>query len=124
MERFAARVAPMAAGRTVVTAVGELDLANADEFWAQLEPLLTAGHVVVVDSAGLTFLDSSGLRVLLRAAVHASANAGAFRLAAPQAPVQRVLDLAGTGAFLQTCESVREALVEPAPAHPTARNES
>ena len=124
MGRFAARVAAIAEGRVVVATAGELDLANADEFWALLEPLMTAGRIVIVDGTGLTFLDSSGLRVLLRAAAYASANAGAFRLLAPPAPVRRVLDLAGTGEYLETCESVREALAEPAPARPAVRRES
>ena len=94
----------------MVTVRGEVDLATADRLWTELEPLLSAEAVVVLDGTEITFLDSSGLRVLLQAGNRAAADGAAFRLVAPQPAVQRVLELAGTGEYLQTRESVPAAL--------------
>jgi anti-anti-sigma factor len=113
MDRFAVSVRKDGVdgtGRYVVTVRGELDLATADRLWAELEPLFEQGTLVVLDGAQITFLDSSGLRVLLQAANRASSGGAEFRLVAPQPAVQRVLDLAGTGDHLQTRDSVPGAL--------------
>jgi anti-anti-sigma factor len=110
MDRFAVSVGDTGRGRFVVTVRGELDLATADRLWSELEPLLSADAVVVLDGTEITFLDSSGLRVLLQAGNRAAADGGAFRLVAPQPAVQRVLELAGAGDHLHTRDSVPAAL--------------
>ncbi|MGH6654009.1 MAG: STAS domain-containing protein [Actinocrinis sp.] len=110
MERFEAVVGPGGAAGRVVTASGELDLAAADGLWRAIEPLLTPGALVVLDGAGLTFLDSSGLRVLLQAHKRAEADGAVFRVVAPQQAVQRVFDLAGAGSYLQLRPDVDAAL--------------
>lgn len=110
MDRFAVTLGESGRGRTVVTVRGELDLATADRLWLELEPLLQPRTVVVLDGSGITFLDSSGLRVLLQAGKRAAADGAAFRLVAPQPAVQRVLEIAGTGGHLDTRQSVSAAL--------------
>lgn len=110
MDRFAVSVGESGRSRYVVTVRGELDLATADRLWIELEPLLAPESVVVLDGTEITFLDSSGLRVLLQAGNRATSGGAAFRLVAPQQAVQRVLDLAGTGDHLQTRDSVDAAL--------------
>jgi anti-anti-sigma factor len=110
MDRFAASVGQPDAGRVVVTVSGELDLGTADKLWADLEPLIIPRSVVVLDGNALNFLDSSGLRVLLRAGNRAAREGAAFRLVAPHPAVQRVLELAGTAGHLETRGTVEEAL--------------
>lgn len=110
MERFEVGVGAAKDGDRVVTASGELDLAAADQLWEALEPLLLPGALVVLDGTGMTFLDSSGLRVLLQAHKRAESEGAVFRVVAPQPAVQRVLDLAGTAGYLQMREDVAAAL--------------
>ena len=110
MDRFAVSVGESGQGRYVVSVRGELDLATADRLWTELEPLLAPQSVVVLDATEITFLDSSGLRVLLQASNRATTGGAAFRLVAPQHAVQRVLALAGTGDHLQTRETIDAAL--------------
>ena len=45
---------------------GELDIAAADEFWSSAALAVNPAHEVVLDIAELTFIDSSGLRALIR----------------------------------------------------------
>ena len=98
----------------VVAVSGELDLGTADLLWPHLEVALVSGpaEVVVLDATELEFIDSSGLRVLLRAAriAHSDARAAAFRVVAPHPVVQRVLDFSGARQALDLRESVAEAL--------------
>ncbi len=110
MDRFAVGVREAGQGRSVVTVTGELDLATAGQLWTELEPLITADALVVLDGTEMTFLDSSGLRVLLLAGKRATENGAVFRLVAPQAAVQRVLDLSGAAGHLDSRENVKGAL--------------
>lgn len=53
-------------GKYLVTLVGELDTAAAAEVEQTLQPLYTAsGKDVVIDCAGLDYIASSGLRILI-----------------------------------------------------------
>jgi anti-sigma B factor antagonist len=74
---------------------GELDLAGTEQFLAALDTVeLDAPPVVVVDLRGLTFLDSSGLRVLLSAHAEARRSDRRLVLVRAPAPVQRVFEVA------------------------------
>src|SRR5882672_5683297 len=86
--------AAAAAAVVVVGVRGELDLDTADRLWARVGPLLAPGAVVVLDAARMPFMDSSGLRVLLRVARRAAETGATFRVAALCAAVARVVDLA------------------------------
>lgn len=112
MERLEVGVGASEHGRRVLTVRGELDLATADHLWAMLEPLITPGVLLVLDAAELTFLDSSGLRILLLAGTKASASGATLRLAAPQPAVRRVLELTGVGGHLETTPDVETALAD------------
>ena len=54
-------------GCVVVTVRGQVDLASTEPFAALLTEALTASPHVVFDVADVTFIDSSGLRVILDA---------------------------------------------------------
>lgn len=94
-------------GNLVVLAVGgDVDLAAADGLWDGLREALQPGVRVVADLANVTFLDSTGLRVLVRAEqTSADLDGAEFELAAPSAPVLRVLELSGTEAMFSILES-------------------
>jgi anti-anti-sigma factor len=90
-----------AAGPVVTVVIaGEVDLAEADRVWDELSPLITSGSTMLMDTSGVVFLDSSGLRSLLRLADWAGTVGAQFRLAAVSAPVRRVLELSGVGHVL------------------------
>jgi anti-sigma B factor antagonist len=80
------------AGRTVVIALaGELDLAGAAELEQELAGV-DAG-AIVVDLRGLGFMDSSGLRALVVAALRAQGAGRRFALVPGAAQVMRVFDI-------------------------------
>jgi anti-sigma B factor antagonist len=85
------------AGNPVVRLSGEVDLSNADTVRAAVEPIvmLEPGRVVF-DLAGLDFLDSSGLAVLL-----ATAERVPVVLRDPKPIVQRLVETTGLGEILR-----------------------
>src|SRR2546425_5657558 len=86
-------VAPAGAPRTFRLA-GELDLLNAQEVEAQLEPDSKGQGDLVLDLSDLTFIDSSGIRALIRTAERLEGR-GRVILRSPNRQVQVVLSLVG-----------------------------
>lgn len=78
-------------GQVVVVLGGELDVADAVRVVAELAAVAARDRDVIVDLAGLEFIDSSGLAALLRVRKHARHAGGDLLLAAPQRQVLRVL---------------------------------
>ncbi len=80
----------------VVVVAGELSLAEAPILERHLADLLeTAPSTVVVDLAGVEFIDSTGLSVLVRAQQQASERGVEFGVQNPRAQAHRLLSLTG-----------------------------
>lgn len=81
----------------VVAFSGELDAAASDAAWAEISVLLddqTKG--LVIDLVGLTFIDSRGLSVLIRAWRALGAGDGRLvTLRGPKESIRRTLEAAG-----------------------------
>lgn len=75
---------------------GELDVAVADEAAVRLKQLLVGiDGAVLIDLGNVTFMDSSGLRLLLDLRQKAFGLGVRLYLARLSVPVQRLLDVAG-----------------------------
>ncbi|MEX1104770.1 MAG: STAS domain-containing protein [Ilumatobacteraceae bacterium] len=79
----------------VVIAVGEIDMVAGPQLEALVLPLERPG-AVVIDLSAVTFLDSSGLRTLLKIARAAGERGDEVVLRSPSAEVDRLLELTGT----------------------------
>jgi anti-sigma B factor antagonist len=104
------RVERMSQG-AVVVASGEIDIATAPSL---REALLTASRAstrVVLDLTGVTFLDSSGLAVLIQVLKSGDQEQQVSpRLVGPRLLVRRVLDITRLSQKLPIHETVVEAL--------------
>ena len=80
-------------GYVVVALRGELDIAGAAGVAAALAAVAARKPDIVVDLAGLEFIDSSGVAALAHGRKHARHAGGDLLLAAPQHQVLRVLTL-------------------------------
>ncbi|MEU4426016.1 STAS domain-containing protein [Actinoplanes sp. NPDC024001] len=76
---------------------GELDLATADRITEQVDQVLAGPPPgqLVVDLAGLTFCDSTGIDALINAREAARARGAGFRVVRPRGIVRRVLHATG-----------------------------
>lgn len=81
-------------GRAVVT--GDLDFAATAQLEERLVALRGAGATdLIVDATDITFLDSSGLRALVRARNEYEESGGTFLIDGMSPAVERVLELCG-----------------------------
>lgn len=80
-------------GHVVVALRGELDIADAASVAAALVAVAAPNLEIIVDLAGLEFIDSSGVAALAHGRKHARHTQGDLLLAAPQDQVLRVLTL-------------------------------
>ena len=77
----------------VVVVAGDIDLGSAPVVRDRLHGLAATGAGVVVDLAGVTFIDSSGIHALLLSARAIDAAGGTLVVASPSPAVRRLLEL-------------------------------
>lgn len=89
-------IQPDADGAATVALSGEVDLATAGQFQAEVERLVTAGVTqLVVDLREVTFCDSTGLNALVRARNLCETSGGWLRITRPRGEVAEVLTISG-----------------------------
>src|ERR1700722_4872736 len=80
-------------GHVIVALRGELDLADAADVAAALMAAAAGRGSIIVDLAGLAFIDCSGAAALARAQRRVRRDGGSLLLAAPRPRVLRVFQL-------------------------------
>ena len=94
--------------RDVATAapIGDLDLASSRDLASRLAEMAgEAGHHAVLDLTRITFMDSVGLGVVLKAANRFQRQGKQLVIVVPPGPVRRMLDFAGVADRLSLVES-------------------
>ncbi|MFI6519853.1 STAS domain-containing protein [Spirillospora sp. NPDC050679] len=106
---------------TVVTLVGELTIGTAQRADQHIHQARAQhGEHLVLDVSGLRFLDSMGLRILLKYYLAAEDRGGSAALAGTLAPrVERILTITGLNRQLPLHPTLDHALNTPPPT-PTA----
>lgn len=108
------RLARHAMGDAVIVAVeGELDLFTAPFLRDEVRDAIKQdGARLVLDLQALSFMDSSGLSVLIEAWRLATGEGGGVSLAGPQAPVARILRTTGLDRRIKVYADVDSAVGE------------
>ena len=96
-------------GQAVVALRGELDVADAASVAAALVAVAARAPEIIVDLAGLEFIDSSGVAALVLARVQARRAGGDVLLAAPQDQVLRLLTVTRLAEVFSVHASADEA---------------
>jgi anti-sigma B factor antagonist len=106
------------AGQVVVALSGELDAIDAEGIGGLITTVAVRVPWLIVDLAGLEFIDCAGMRALAAADRKARQARGGLVLAAPIQPVPRMLELSGLMTGVPVCASVEQAagIVSPQPA--------
>jgi anti-sigma B factor antagonist len=94
----------------VVKVAGEVDIETSPVLEERLRSVLDQGHSsLVVDLAGVTFLDSTGLSVLIGGLRRCQGGGGELRLVSPRPNVRKVLEVTGlVGTFGLEAEGAEE----------------
>ncbi|MGH2740515.1 MAG: STAS domain-containing protein [Actinomycetota bacterium] len=94
----------------VLEVTGEVDLATAPQLRDRLNGLIDDGGAqLIVNLEGVSFLDSTGLSVLVATLNRMQERGGTFALAALSGPVRKVLDTVGLEKQFPIYESIDEA---------------
>ncbi|HKG04283.1 MAG TPA: STAS domain-containing protein [Conexibacter sp.] len=80
--------------RTVLALSGELDFGTVGQVQARLAELRDQGTGTLLDLDGLTFMDSTGIRLVLTACEDAQRDGWSFRVTRGSERVRRVLEAA------------------------------
>ena len=89
----------------VVVLSGEADTTTATVLREMLAALLDTGaRLVIIEAAGLSFLDSASMRVLVLAARALKGRHGRLVFARPQPAVARLLEITGADRLLDVWE--------------------
>lgn len=99
------------AGKRVITAVGEIDLASTPDLEAHLNDAALAGPVIV-DLAKVSFIDSTGLRVLLSAHRAAESAGHGLALIVTEGPVTKLLSITGVDGHFNVFGSLAAAIAD------------
>jgi anti-sigma B factor antagonist len=101
------------AAYTMVALSGEVDATNSEELHSVLESVVAEDpRLLLVDLSGLGFMDSTGLRMLLRASRMLDRQGGVLALVAPQGSVARVLQLTKADQLVPVYETVADAAAD------------
>jgi anti-sigma B factor antagonist len=93
-----------------VQVTGEIDFGSAGLLRASLQEAVDAGTArIVVDLAGVTFCDSSGLGVLVGTRSQLAARQGALELTGAEGQVARLLQITGLERLFAPGARMREA---------------
>ncbi|MFI6739107.1 STAS domain-containing protein [Nonomuraea sp. NPDC050451] len=110
-------------GGTLVEVAGEVDAATAAQLTAYIErEHPDAGLPLVLDLSGVSFMDSSGLHVLVQQCHRHDEHGTGLYLAAPHERVKRILELTGVDQILHTYAVLDQALLAADVIDPTPRS--
>jgi anti-anti-sigma factor len=97
----------------MVTLAGEIDATNSEELHSVLDSVVKEHpRLMLVELSGLSFMDSTGLRMLLRANRGLDREGGVVALVAPQGSVARVLQLTKADQLIPVYDSVADAIAD------------
>lgn len=95
------------AGTSTVTLSGELDIATADQLTDALAGVeSTSGDRRVIDLTAVSFMDSTGLRVLIAANRDAAAGGYSLVIVTGDSPAKRVLELTRMDEHMQVVTAI------------------
>lgn len=108
---FGVRDVPVDDRTQIVEPHGEVDALTAPQLGRRLLGLAEEGKTsVVVDLSRVTFMDSTGLSVLLNAVRHLTSRRGRLVLVCPTERVMRPFEVSGLVGHLQIFRSREDAL--------------
>ncbi|MEW6365477.1 MAG: STAS domain-containing protein [Acidobacteriota bacterium] len=94
---------------TVMAVSGRIDGHTAPEFEAACKAQLDKGTVwLAVDLAGVQYMSSAGLRVLLATLKSAKGKSGGMALVSPQENVREVLEISGFSSIFSIVADVQK----------------
>ncbi|MEU0413613.1 STAS domain-containing protein [Streptomyces griseorubiginosus] len=97
-------------GIRILTLAGEIDDDTGETLRQALDLSAIPRPRLVIDMRQVTFMDSTGINILITAHQSATDAGGWIRLAAPTSPVLRIIQIVGLDTLIDCRPTLREAL--------------
>ena len=102
-------VEPLEDGR-LIRAAGEVDLSTAAALRRELDAASMEADTVLLDLSDVTFIDSTGLHLLLDASHRSAGTDWSFFIVRPSEAVRRLIELSGTAELLRLADPTAEPI--------------
>ena len=90
---------------------GEVDIYTSPLLKEKIETLIKAKRpFIVLDLKGLSYMDSTGLGIMLAELMRVRNNGGNMVLVSPQKIIQKILGITNTGVYLKIYQNYEEAI--------------
>jgi anti-sigma B factor antagonist len=103
-------VEPLEDGR-LIRAAGEVDLSTAAALGRELAAARVEADTVLLDLSDVTFMDSTGLHLLLEASHRSAVTDWSFFVVRPSEAVRRLIELSGTAHLLTLVDPTGEPIL-------------
>jgi anti-anti-sigma factor len=95
----------------LIRAAGEIDLSSVAALRRELDAARVEAVTVLLDLSDVTFIDSSGLHLLLHASHSSAVSDWAFFVVRPSESVLRLIELSGTADLLKVVYPTAERVL-------------
>lgn len=95
----------------VVRATGEIEVSTVDAVRRELDAARAEDAAALLDLSGVTFIDSTGLQLLLDASHSSAVSDWGFFVVRPSRAVQRLIDLSGTADLIMVVDPDAERVL-------------
>jgi anti-anti-sigma factor len=95
----------------LIRAAGEIDMSNVAALRREVDAAHAEAVTVLLDLSGVTFIDSSGLHLLLRASHRSAGSDWGFFVVRPSESVLRLIELSGTADVLTVVHPTAERVL-------------
>jgi anti-sigma B factor antagonist len=95
----------------LVSATGEIDMSTVDVLERELTTAREAGSTVLLDLSAVTFIDSTGLYLLLEASHRSAVSDWGFFVVRPSGPVRRLIEVSGTADLIMVVDPRAERVL-------------
>jgi len=113
-ETHVAKAHPSVTSYVALRLSGEIDLGNSPDLQSALEAAIQQEGPILIDVHELTFIDSTGIHVLVEAA-KALQNHGCLVIHGEQKQLSKILDLIGVDAMVKNLHRVHRGEEEKVP---------
>jgi anti-sigma B factor antagonist len=95
----------------IVRAAGEIDMSTVDVLRRELDTARAEAPTALLDLSGVTFIDSTGLHLLLEASHSSAVSDWGFFVVRPSEAVRRLLDVSGTADLIMVVDPDAERVL-------------
>jgi anti-sigma B factor antagonist len=95
----------------IIRATGEIDMGTIDMLRSELDSARDQDASVLLDLSGITFIESTGLRLLLQASQRSALSDWGFFVVRPSAAVERLIQVSGTADLVRLVDTGAERVL-------------